>query len=75
MKAIAMRLMAGVDRIVVSKATESLESSGIRHGGSEQDLQLGLSSSSIARLVRAEVLEVIDIALDDRPPSQLASSL
>ena len=75
MNAIAMRLMAGVDRIVVAKATESLESSEIRHGGSEQDLQLGLSSSAIARLVRSEVLHVIDLAFDDRPSSQLASSL
>ncbi len=60
--------------ILPSKSTESVESADVGHAGGEQDLQLGLASSSIARLLRSEVMKVIDLSFDDSTTSELLSN-
>src|SRR6266498_3230126 len=52
--------------------SEQIESREVGHRGGEERLQLGLAPSPVPRLLRSEVLEVIDLPLDDRPAPELA---
>src|SRR6266536_5600280 len=53
--------------------SQDIESREVGHRGGEERLELGLAPAPVPRLLRPEVLEVIDLALHDRPAAELAA--